>query len=180
MELIISKFLINYKFICPTDELTINEVIYKKSIIKPKNWKLNLELDRTICQMLRYVNVLTLYKNQNIITIILDYANNATLKLSDYKNAREKWLNYIENDNNKNWKRSIFDISKKEISINILNNINLKPFIFIKELQNEIMKNNNIETDKEIILNLLLEITYYIYRLNEKLYEYENENENQN
>jgi len=123
--------------------------------------------------MLRFVNLYNNYIYQDKIAIILDYANSATLKLSDYKLARTNWLNYIQNDNIKNWNRSTFDEHKKKLSNDILNNISIKPFSLISELY-DIIKNNNIIENKEISLNLLLEITYYIYRLNEKLFEYEN------
>ena len=171
-SIIISEYFKNYNLLSKKED--IKNLIIKKNIRLDKNIKINLEVDRTICTMLRIVNLFTEYFYEKEITIILDFANSATLKLSDYKNARKNWLNYIENDNRTNWKRSKFDDSKKEISSNIMNNLDVKPFSLIKNLQKNIINNINNNENKEIIINLLYEINYYIYRLNEKLFEYEN------
>jgi len=171
-NILISEYFKNYSLLSKKED--IKNLINKKKIRLNKNTKINLQVDRTICTMLRFVNLFTEYIYEKEITIILDFANSATLKLSDYKNARQNWLNYIENDNRTNWKRSKFDDNKKEISLNIMNNLDVKPFSLIKILQKNIINNINNNENKEIIINLLYEINYYIYRLNEKLFEYEN------
>ena len=56
--------------------------------------------------------------------------------------------------------------------MNILKNFECKPFTILNNLMTEIEKENF--NNKEVIINLIYEITYYLYRLNERLHFYEN------
>ena len=52
--------------------------------------------DRTVCQMLRNINVLTKYKYENIIIVLIKYVNDAVLKLRDYKKDFDNnWWNAV-------------------------------------------------------------------------------------
>lgn len=141
-----------------TDKSKIEE--FKKN----KNVRLTqlVNGDRTVCQMLRNINVLTKYVHEDTITIIIKYINNAVLKLREYKNNFDKdwWFN----KSNIEFNRSIFDpyfleISKKTILID--HELFLK-FNFLYNL----LDNNE--------KNLLLECVYYTNKINLKLCEYEN------
>ena len=89
---------------------------------KEKNVRQNGEVfvgDRTVCQMLRNINVLTQYKYENIIIVLIKYVNDAVLKLREYKkNFNNNWWN---NKNSINYNRSNFDTYYLSISKNLLN-----------------------------------------------------------
>ena len=165
---IISNFLSSFKFIDSQEE--IDKFYNEKQIGIVR--KISLTKDRTICEMSRYLNNFTNYKYKNKISIFVNFAELATLQLKLNKEAYTKYDNWISNDNKKNWTRSGFNQEKKDISINIIKNCDCKPFTILNNLKEEIEK----ETfdNKEVIIDLIYEITYYIYRLNERLHFYEN------
>lgn len=167
-KFIISNFLSSYKFIETQEE--IDKFYIEKNIGSVK--KISLEKTRTICEMNRYLNNFTNYKYKNKITVVIDFAQNATVELRTAKELYLKYEKWIAEDNKKNWSRSGFNQEKKEIGMNILKNFEYKPFTILNNLMTEIEKENF--NNKEVIINLIYEITYYLYRLNERLYFYEN------
>ena len=119
--------------------------------------------DRTVCQMLRNINVLTQYKYENNITVLIKYINDAVLKLRDNKKDFDQ--NWWNNKNSVNFNRSIFDpyyLSMSEILLCIQHPL----FITFLDLYNNI---NDIN-----IKNFILESVYYTYKINLRLCEYEN------
>lgn len=155
--MILSKYFQEVKL--EEDSKILNDFKIKKQIHIKKTVKGN----RTICQMLRNINLLTNYKHEYIIIILIKYINDAVLELRKYKNDFDK--NWLNNKNSVNFNRSIFDpyylsISKKILSIN--NQLFSKFFDLY----------NNIQHDNE--KKLLLESLFYVYKINLKLYEYEN------
>ena len=116
--------------------------------------------------MLRNVNVMSKYEFEYKIAICVHFAQHTVLKLTEEQKAN--FNKYLLPDVEKNIKngRSSFSPIKKNIAISLLS-CQIHPiFNLLKELY---FKIDNIE-----IKNYILEITYYMNRLNEKFIEYEN------
>lgn len=117
--------------------------------------------NRTICQMLRNFNKLTKFKHEQVITKLIKYIHDSVLKLRVYKsNFDDKWWN----DHKNMKKRSKFTELKKRIVLT-KRIIDIDHFIFVelKELYSV------TENYKDVIL----EILYYLYKINLKFLEYE-------
>tara|TARA_R110000822_G_scaffold23098_14_gene71697 strand:- start:3628 stop:4977 length:1350 start_codon:yes stop_codon:yes gene_type:complete len=126
--------------------------------------------DRTICGMLRNVNVLSGYQSEKKITQMIATVNNAVLKLREYKQDFDKnWWN--------NRKDTVLDKNN-----NVRSNFSpekLKQAIELIELQDHSLYNSyrdlHNKTNDENIKKFILECVYYTHRINEKLLEYESQ-----
>jgi hypothetical protein len=121
--------------------------------------------DRTVCNMLRNINLLTQNKFLDIIIKIIKYVNDAVLHLRTYNvNFDSNWW---KNKHHIKHTRSIFNNYYLEIS---------KTKIFMDHcVFNQFLLLSNLISD-ENIKSLILEAVYYTYKINIKIYEYENIN----
>ena len=122
--------------------------------------KIKIE-DKTVRQMLRNMNLILDYKYETVIISLVKYIHTSVLKLRKYKNNFDKnWWD----DNKNNKKRSEFSLLKKKIVID-KKLLNINHFIFKK-----LKLIYNIENKSK---DIIIEIVYYIYKINLKLLEYE-------
>lgn len=134
---------------------------------KYKNVKIfkNTDSDRSICQMLRNVNGMTDYKYHKNIVILVNFANNAVINLGLHsKEPGNRWGGKKT--------RSHFTEEKKLEGIEILNNPYHSVFVELKKIYDLINDNS--------ILDYIVEIAYYMERINSKILEYETKNKNSN
>ena len=115
--------------------------------------------NRSICAMLRNINGETKFKYHDTITILVNFTNNAVIHLGQYsKNPGNRWGGRKT--------RSDFNEDKKNQAIEILNHPHHTVFVELKKLYTSIKDKN--------ALHHLLEIVYYLERINSKILEYEN------
>ena len=126
--------------------------------------------DRTICGMLRNVNVLSGYQSEKKITQMIATVNNAVLKLREYKQDFDKnWWNNRKDtvlDKNNNV-RSNFSPEKLKQAIELIELRDHSLYNSYRDLHNK--------TNDENIKKFILECVYYTHRINEKLLEYESQ-----
>tara|TARA_R110002074_G_scaffold386746_1_gene568582 strand:- start:6049 stop:7317 length:1269 start_codon:yes stop_codon:yes gene_type:complete len=120
------------------------------------------EGDRTVCQMLRNVNVLTGYKYELQITSLIKYINDAVLRLREYKTDFDK--NWWDNKGDISFNRSTFDPFYLQMSKELLS-LGHTIFDGLSKLYNEV--------DDPNTKNFVIESVYYTYKINLKLLEYE-------
>lgn len=145
--------------------IKINEEIVTYVINEKKlRHKQNIEnTNRSICQMIRDININTNKIYENTFIKLIYYIENAVNILIKYK---DNWIDYLKIDSSNNiYKgRSSFDDNKKTQAIKYLE-IEHDIFKLYKYLYENIINKN----DKELIL----ECVYYTYKINEKLIYYE-------
>ena len=118
--------------------------------------------DKTICQMLKNINLILNYKYENLITDIIKYTIDSVLKLREYKKDFDN--DWWKDSKNNKIRSSFFEFKKNIVKNKRL--LNIEHFIFVK-LKTLYENNKNIQ-------DYILEITYYLYKINIKLLEYEN------
>ncbi len=120
--------------------------------------------NRSICQMIRDINVNTNHKYENMLCSLIYYTDEAVKTLIKYK---DNWTEFLKIDSNNNIHkgRSIFNNDKKIEALKYLE-IEHDIFKLYKNLYDNISEKNNKE--------LLLECIYYTHKINEKLMFYEN------
>ena len=161
-EFNLSDYFINNNETNITHEIFVN-VINTKQLRSFQNIE---DPNRSICQMIRDINYYQNHNNEEICCKLIYYINNCVVTLQKYK---DDWIKWLEKDSTQNiYKgRSLFNNNKKNQAINMLN---IEHNIF--KLFNDLYK---VTTDDNI-KNLILECTYYTYRINEKLLYYEQNN----
>lgn len=124
------------------------------------------DTNRSICQMVRDINVNTNSNYENILCSILYYTEEAVKTLIEYK---DNWIQFLKIDskNNISKGRSTFNSNKRLEALNYIE-IDHEIFKLYKNLYYNISDKNNKE--------LILECIYYTYKINEKLIFYENLN----
>ena len=137
----------------------VNDMKYDKiQFIKKKGMYVHLT-NRSICNMLRNLNIYTKQKYEKKIVDLLKYMDNAITILESMK--RKKNPNHIK----RAYTRSTFTeqklkITKEKDLINLKNNyFEILKFLFEKNAENRY---------------LIYEILYYSYKVNLKFLEYEN------
>mgnify|MGYP003642945080 CR=1 FL=1 len=118
--------------------------------------------DRTVCQMLRNVNVLTGCEYELQITSLIKYINDAVLMLREYKTDFDK--NWWDNKGDISFSRSTFDPHYLQMSKELLS-LDHPLFNDLSRLYNHV--------DDPNTKNFVLESVYYTYKINLKLSEYE-------
>ena len=137
-------------------KMTLSE--YSRS--KKVDTKRLVDSDRSICQMLRNVNHMTRYINREDIILLINFANNAVLKLGTYsKNPGNRWGGKKT--------RSAFNGRKRKLGLFYLNNPHHSSF--------EKLKNIYDRTTDPKTASYIIEISYYMERINSKILEYENQ-----
>ena len=143
---------------------TISEYISAKHIRQPV-----LQMgDRTICGMLRNVNLMSHYTYENKIAKIIVFINNAVLQLRKYKiDFDSGWWNNRSSvkEMSRTYARSKFEGEKLELAKALIETKEHTSYTNLKILYDEI--------DNDNIRKFLLECAYYTYRINNKLLEYE-------
>ncbi len=119
----------------------------------------SIDDDRSICQMIRNANGLTNLEFHHKMIYIVNFANNAVIKLGGYSGNKEnRWGG--------SKKRSLFTEDKRLLGKSYLDN----PHHSIYELLNDIY--NQIDDQK--VKDYIIEISYYFERINSKILTYEN------
>ena len=116
--------------------------------------------DRSICQMIRNANKSSGFTSHPKMVLILSFANNAVYRLGQL-NGRpgQTWT--------KSSKRSDFTQEKRHVALGYLDNPHHPIFSLIKEVFNE-------STDVATI-DYIVEVAYYMERVNNKILQYEKE-----
>jgi hypothetical protein len=134
--------------------MSINE--YSKS--KKAKSVHSIDSDRSICQMLRNINGMTNFSYHEQVVILINFANNAVINLGKHsKNPGNRWGGRKT--------RSDFTEKKRKQALEILDNPHHEVFEELKKLYNSV--------DNESVLDYIVEITYYMERINSKTLEYE-------
>jgi hypothetical protein len=124
----------------------------------------NIDDPRTICQMLRNANGLTDFEYHKDFILLVNFANNAVIKLGNYSKAPgNDW-----EGNNKS--RSEFTEDKRVLGQQYLDHSHHSVFELLKKIKDT--------TTNERAKDYLVEISYYFERVNAKILEYE-QKENQ-
>lgn len=119
----------------------------------------SLDSDRSICQMLRNVNGLTSYNNHKDIVLLVNFANNAVIKLGSYsRNPGNRWGGRKT--------RSDFCEDKRKMGLFYLSLPHHSSFECLKRIYNN--------TNDERVRDYVIEVSYYMERINSKILEYEN------
>lgn len=141
---------------CDSKEKNMSISEYSKS--KKAKSVHGIDSDRSICQMLRNVNGMTNFSYHEQIVVLINFANNAVINLGKHsKNPGNRWGGRKT--------RSDFTLEKREQAIKILNNPHHEVFYQLKKLYEAI--------DNEEVLDFVIEIVYYMERINSKTLEYE-------
>lgn len=134
--------------------MTLNE--YSKS--KKVKSSHSIDSDRSICQMLRNINGMTNYDYHEDIVLLVNFANNAVLKLGTYsKNPGNRWGGRKA--------RSDFSASKRDMGLSYLSNPHHSSFEKLRNLYNKVNDSK--------VADYIVEISYYMERINSKILEYE-------
>ena len=116
--------------------------------------------ERSICQMIRNANVSSKFESHPKMVLILSFANNAVYKLGQLNGKPgQRWTS--------NTKRSDFTDEKRAKALEYLNNPHHPIFSLIKEVLDE-------STDTAA-RDYIIEVAYYMERVNNKILYYENE-----
>jgi hypothetical protein len=135
-------------------KMTLNEYSASKNV---RNM-FGIDSDRSICQMLRNINGMTQYTNHEDVVLLVNFANNAVLKLGTYsKNPGNRWGGRKT--------RSDFTEEKREMGLFYLNNPHHSSFQKLKSLYDR--------TTDQRVADYIVEISYYMERINSKILEYE-------
>ena len=120
--------------------------------------------NRSICQMMRTVNLLTKYEYEHKVALIMNYLRGAVLKLSQYK---EDWAKYLKEDSKNNMYkgRSAFTGEKRERALELLHVKSHDIFVAYHDLY--------VSQSDPNIQNYILECIYYTQQINKKLLDYE-------
>lgn len=119
-----------------------------------------IDNDRSICQMIRNANKSSGFTSHPKMVLILSFANNAVYRLGQL-NGRpgQRWT--------KSSKRSDFTEEKRQVALGYLNDPHHPIFSLIKEVFDE-------STDPATI-DYIVEVAYYMERVNNKILQYESE-----
>jgi len=117
---------------------------------------------KTICYMLRNINLLTSYEHQKEITQLIHYIHSAVAILKSHKYSWDKYMGYARGNHIK--ERSQFDDQKKEEALLLLEHPH-EIFLMFKELYHKCQGDD--------VKNRLLECVYYTNQINKKLLFYE-------
>ena len=114
--------------------------------------------DRSICQMIRNANKSSGFVSHPKMVLILSFANNAAYQLGQLSGKPgQRWT--------KSSKRSDFTEEKRQLALGFLSD----PHHPIFELINEVKE----ETTDPATLDYIIEVAYYMERLNNKILQYE-------
>ena len=115
--------------------------------------------NRSICQMLRNTNGLTNYDYHRDFIFLVNLANNAVMKLGSYSKAKDNaW-------GDKDKSRSVFSEDKRILGQQYLDNPHHNAFEILGIIKNQ--------TTHPKSKDYLVEVSYYLERVNNKLLEYE-------
>jgi len=121
----------------------------------------SIDSDRSICQMLRNVNGMTQYSNHEEIVLLVNFANNAVIKLGSYSNnPGNRWGGRKT--------RSDFTEQKRNAGLYYLENPHHSSFKLLKTVYDR--------TSDQKVLDYIVEISHYMERINSKILEYEQKN----
>lgn len=135
-------------------KMTLNEYSVSKNVTH----MFGIDSDRSICQMLRNINGMTQYTNHEDVVLLVNFANNAVLKLGTYsKNPENRWGGRKT--------RSDFTEEKREMGLFYLNNPHHSSFEKLKDVYDK--------TTDSRVADYIIEISYYMERINSKILEYE-------
>ena len=116
--------------------------------------------DRSICQMIRNANKSSGFTSHPKMVLILNFANNAVHRLGQLNGKPgQRWT--------KNSKRSDFTDDKRELALQYLADPHHPIFELIAEVKEE--------TTDPATLDYVIEVAYYMERVNNKILQYENE-----
>lgn len=119
----------------------------------------NIDDSRSICQMLRNSNQLTNYEYHRTFTLLVNLANNAVYTLGRYSKAPgNAW-------GEKDKSRSVFTPEKRALGQQYMDNPHHNVFDILNQIKNT--------TKYDKVKDYLIEISYYLERINSKILEYE-------
>jgi len=119
----------------------------------------SIDDNRSICQMLRNTNGLTNYDYHRDFIFLVNLANNAVMKLGSYSKAKDNaW-------GDKDKSRSVFSEDKRILGQQYLDNPHHNAFEVLGIIKNQ--------TTHPKSKDYLVEVSYYLERVNNKLLEYE-------
>ena len=119
----------------------------------------SIDDNRSICQMLRNTNGLTNYDYHKEFIFLVNLANNAVVKLGSYSKVKDNaW-------GDKDKSRSVFTEDKRILGLQYLDNPHHNAF----DMLGTIMHKTIHPKSKDY----LVEVSYYLERVNNKLLEYE-------
>ena len=136
-------------------EMSINEYSDYKSVKSNST----LDDDRSLCQMLRNLNWLTDFQHHYDIVRLLNFSNNSVITLTKLHN--ESYNNWVSQKR----RRSDFSSKKRSEGLSYLTSPHHDVFKKIKHIY-DLSSDNARE--------YCLEISYYIQKVNDKIYYYEN------
>ena len=119
----------------------------------------SIDDNRSICQMLRNTNGLTNYDYHKEFIFLVNLANNAVVKLGSYSKVKDNaW-------GDKDKSRSVFTEDKRILGLQYLDNPHHNAFDMLG-----IIMHKTIHPKSK---DYLVEVSYYLERVNNKLLEYE-------
>ena len=144
------------------DHTIYNKMVSEKNIRSKQSTS---DTNRSICQMVRDMNVSTNLKYEIVFCQIIYYIDTAVRTLISYK---DNWIEYLRNDSKSNISRgrSLFSDNKRD-EAKLYLNIDHIVFRQFKNLYNSV--------DDANMKNLVLECVYYTQRIDLKFKFYEND-----
>lgn len=136
-------------------EMTLLQYSDEKGVLSTHS----IDDNRSICQMLRNTNGLTNYDYHRDFIFLVNLANNAVVKLGSYSKAKDNaW-------GDKDKSRSVFTEDKRILGQQYLDNPHHNAFNILG-----IIKDKTTHPKSK---DYLVEVSYYLERVNNKLLEYE-------
>lgn len=137
-------------------KMTIAEYSVSKKV-KSANTKTK-DSDRSICQMLRNINGMTGFKHHEEIVLLVNFTNNAVVRLGKHSKAKDNRWGGSKT-------RSDFTEEKRSLGLLYLENPHHSFFEKIKSIWEK--------TSDQKVADYIVEISYYMERINSKILEYE-------